>query len=294
MFALLHTASGPYEFSWELHPDVILFCIFLQAGYMFAVTQLRPVLSDAGRVRRRQMWFFSAGVLSIYLVSGTPIHDLSEQYWLSTHMFQHAVYSLVAAPLLLAGIPAWLWEAAFRRRGVLPVARIAFQPLVAFGVFNAVLVGTHLPPAVELALNVHAAHFVIHVIIVVSAMMMWWPVLSVVPQIPRLTAPLAMAYLFAQSILPAVVASFVTFADVAVYGFYADAPRILGVSAIEDQQIGAGIMKLMGTLILWSFMTVIFFQWYDRDQAESREPRLWDDVQEELDRLGLTNPKPRH
>lgn len=292
MFALLHAAQGPYEFHWDVHGDVILFCIFLQAGYLYAVTQLRPMVSDAGRVRRRQIMLFTAGVLSIYLVSGTPVHEISEQYLLSAHMFQHAVYSLVAAPLLLAGIPGWLWQAAFRRRAVFLAARYAFHPLVAFSAFNAVLVASHLPPVVDLALNQHWFHFGVHAVIVVTAIMMWWPVLSEVPELPRLTAPLAIAYLFLQSVLPAVVASFVTFANGAVYEFYGNAPRIWGLSAVEDQQIGGGIMKIMGTLILWSFMTIIFFRWYDRDQKQPEEAEMWEGVQQELRALGL-NPRER-
>ncbi|HXK34587.1 MAG TPA: cytochrome c oxidase assembly protein [Dehalococcoidia bacterium] len=287
MFALLHAADGPYQFHWDLHSDVVLLCIFLQAGYLYAVTQLRPVVSDAGRVRRRQMLLFTAGVLSIYLVSGTPVHEISEQYLLSMHMFQHGVYTLIAAPLLLAGIPGWLWQAVFRWRPAFIVARYAFHPLIAFGVFNAVLVASHLPPVVDLALNEHWFHFAVHATIVVTAMMMWWPILSNVPELPRLTAPLAVAYLFLQSIVPAVVASFVTFAHSAVYEFYGNAPRIWGISPVEDQQIGGGVMKLMGTLILWGFMTVIFFQWYDREQKRPQKDEMWEGVEQELQALGL-------
>jgi putative membrane protein len=236
------------------------------------------------------MAFFMSGVLAIYLVAGTPVHDLSERYLLSVHMFQHAVFALVAAPLLLAGIPAWMWQAVLRQPRVMPVARRLTHPLVAFGLVNAVLVISHLPGVVDFALNNHWFHLVVHVAIVGSALLMWWPVLSPVPELPRLSAPLQMAYLFLQSLLPTVIASFVTFADGAVYPFYEAAPRTWGLTAVEDQQLGGGIMKVMGSLILWSFIAVAFFQWYAREQRESQEPH-WRDVEEELDRLGLT-PSP--
>jgi putative membrane protein len=285
---LLHAASGPYQFHWNVHPDVVLLCIFVEAGYLYAVTQLRGLASDAGRVRRGQVLMFSAGVLAIYLVAGTPVHDISEQYLLSMHMVQHTVFTLVAAPLLVAGVPVWLWQAILRPRGVLPVARVLVHPVVAFTVFNAIMVLTHLPVVVNYALYHHWFHFLVHAALVGTAMMMWWPVLSTVPELPHMSAPLQMSYLFLQSIVPTVIAAFVTFADSPVYEFYEKAPRMWGLSAESDQQLGGGLMKLIGSLILWGLIAVVFFQWYAREQSESQEPR-WDDVEEELSQLGLTS-----
>ena len=117
--------------------------------------------------------------------------------------------------------------------------------------------------------------------------MMWWPILSAVPELPRLSYPLQMAYLFLQSLLPAVLASFITFSDGVVYRFYGEAPRIWGLSPVDDQQIAGGLMKLVGSLILWGFIAVAFFRWYQREEREARDPR-WPEVEAELDRLGLS------
>jgi putative membrane protein len=115
---------------------------------------------------------------------------------------------------------------------------------------------------------------------------MWWPVLSPISELPRLNPPLQMAYLFMQSLLPAVMASFITFSDTVVYSYYEDAPRIWGMSALADQQVAGGAMKLLGTLILWSYMTVVFFRWYSQEEAEEKEPR-WNEVEAELEQMGL-------
>lgn len=285
---LLHIATGPYQFHWNLHPDVILLCIFVEISYLYAVTQLRNALSDAGRVRRSQVLMFSAGVLAIYLVAGTPVHEISEQYLLSAHMVQHTVFTVVAAPLLLAGIPAWVWQALLRPPGIMPVARKLVHPVVAFTLFNAVTVLTHLPATVDYSLNHHWFHFTVHAVLVVSAMIMWWPILSNVPELPGISAPLQMAYLFLQSIVPTVIAAFVSFADSAVYSFYASAPRMWSLTAVEDQQLAGGLMKLMGSLIYWGLIAAVFFKWYAREQADDREPH-WDDVEEELAQIGLTS-----
>ncbi len=280
-----------YEWlDWHLHADVLLLCTVLLCGYFYAISELRPRISDAGRVRRSQVTYYCLGVLAIYIAAGSPIHDISEQYLLSVHMFQHLLFTLVAPPLLLAGTPAWLWQALLRRPGVMPVARLLVNPLVAFGVFNFLILITHLPEVVDYALYHHWFHFGVHAALVVSALMMWWPVMSNVPELPRLSYPLQMAYLFVQSLLPAVIGSFITFSESAVYPFYGSTPRIWGLDPVQDQQIGALVMKLVGSLILWAFIGVAFFKWYAREESESRAPS-WHEVEEELEELGLTSPR---
>jgi putative membrane protein len=284
---LLHTANGPYQFHWSVHPDVVLLCIVLEVGYLYTVTQLRDLVSDAGRVRHSQVALFSSGVLALYIAAGTPIHDISEQYLLSFHMLQHSLFTLAVAPLLLAGIPAWVWQTLLRQRGILPVGKMLTHPIVAFSLFNGTLLITHMPFAVDYALYHHWFHFLVHALLVATAMLMWWPVLSVVPELPRLSAPMQMAYLFVQSILPSVIAAFITFAEGAVYPFYERAPRMWNLSAQTDQQIAGGIMKLLGSLVLWGFIAVVFFRWYNLEQAADQEPR-WNEVEEELHEMGLT------
>lgn len=290
MLPILHAASGPYQFQWSFHAETVLLCLVVEVAYLYAVTELRELVSDAGRVRRRQVAYFTLGVAMVYAVAGTPVHDLSEQYLLSFHMFQHAVFVLVAAPLLLAGIPVWMWQALLRVRGMMPLARVLTHPLVAFSIFNALLLLTHLPFAVNASLNHHSLHFFVHAALLVSAMIMWWPVLSEVPELPHISAPLQMAYLFLQSLLPSVLSAFITFADGTVYTFYQRAPRTWGLSPESDQQIGGGLMKLMGSVILWSFIGFVFFRWYAREEAETKEPK-WDEVHEELEQMGLTRPR---
>jgi putative membrane protein len=249
-------------------------------------------VSDAGRVKRSQVTLFCLGVFSLFLAGGTPIHDLGEEYLLSVHMFQHLLFTMIAAPLLLAGIPAWFYDWLLRDGRVLTVARVLTKPVLAFSLFNVLLVLTHLPPVVDLALQVGAVHFAIHVLLLGSAMLMWWPVLSPIETLPKLSYPGQIAYLFLQSLLPSVIASFVTFADTPVYDFYEQAPRIIDISPLSDQQIAGGLMKLLGSIILWTFIGVAFFKWYEREQAEDQDPK-WSAVERELDELGLNRRYPR-
>ena len=78
---------------------------------------LRESCRTPGACGEARWLLYCSGVLSLYLVAGTPVHDISEQYLLTAHMFQHTVFVMVSAPLLLAGMPAWLWQAILRQPG---------------------------------------------------------------------------------------------------------------------------------------------------------------------------------
>ncbi len=278
-------ATAEFTWRWSLHPDVLVLCAALLGTYWYAAT-IRPHISDARRVRGGQAAAYVLGVGVIYLSSGWPLHELSEGYLVSAHMMQHVLLTMAAPPLLLAGIPAWMWQAVLRLPGALRAGRLLTHPLVAFSAFNAAMLLLHLPSAVELQVKSEWFHLLAHTALTGSALLMWWPVLSTVPELPRLSPPLQMGYLFVQSIVPAVLAAVMTFSSSPIYGVYANSPRVWGISPLEDQQIGAGIMKLLGSLIMWSFIAFAFFKWYAREEAEARGPR-WTEVEEELHQMRL-------
>src|SRR3989442_9975136 len=140
---LFDNIGGVEWLDWHLHPDVVLLCVTLLGAYFYAINVLRPRLSDAGRVKHSQIALYLCGVLVIFIATGTPIHDLSEQYLLSVHMVQHLLLTLVAPPLLIAGVPAWLL------RGVLggprgpSVEGVVVSSLGPVGVFNLRFAGSH-------------------------------------------------------------------------------------------------------------------------------------------------------
>jgi putative membrane protein len=270
-----------------VHLDVIFLCVGMLVAYWYAIKIWGPRIPYSAPVRRSQAILYCTGVLVVYIAGGTPIHELGENYLLSVHMVQHLLFTLVAPPLLLAGVPTWLWEALLVRKNVLPVARVALHPLVAIFLVNFILVVTHLPETVDYALTHHWVHFVVHVLLVASAMMMWWCVITNVPRLPRLSYPYQMAYLFVQSLIPSVIAAFILFSRNAAYSFYGTAPRIWGLDPVEDQQWAAFVMKIVGSLILWGFIGVAFFKWYEMHEKEERGI-AWPEVEEELKEMGLS------
>ncbi len=254
--------------TFHLHPDVMLLLGGVWAAYLVAARRRigdgpSPV-GDAGRRRVS----FSVGMLVLLVGSTWPVHDLAEERLYAAHMVQHMLYTLVAPPLLIAGVPPWMWRRFLRVGPLGAVFRSLVRPLVALVLFNAVLLFTHWPAIVEASVRSEPLHLLLHVLIVGSGVVMWWPVMSPLPESPALSPPGQMLYLFLQSLAPTIPASFLTFGTAPLYPVYAGFPRIWGIDVLDDQLIAGLLMKLGGGAILWGFIVAIWFRWYARDERE--------------------------
>jgi putative membrane protein len=273
---------------WHPHYDVWALVLLLAAGYVAALLRWGPQHVSPGErpATRGQVASFLLGVATLWVAADWPVHELAEERLLSVHMVQHLLMSLVAPALLLGGTPGWLLRSLLRPRWLLAVVRQLARPVPALLIFNAWIAISHWPALVELSLRSEAVHFGVHAVLVGTALLMWMPVLSPIVEIPRLRYPGQMLYLFAQSIVPTVPASFLTFADSPLYPFYGLAGQLFGIDAVTDQRIAGLIMKLLGGLILWGFIAVLFFRWHRDEELAGADQPVWQDVEAELHRAG--------
>jgi putative membrane protein len=285
---LAHAGSSPW--AWHAHPDVWAMVLTLGIGYWLALIRLGPSQVGPGErvATRRHVVCFALGLLALWAHSDYPVHDLGEGYLFSVHMFQHIGFTLISAPLLLLGLPVWLVRWLVRPRAVWAVVTKLARPLPAALVFNLVIVLSHWPLVVETTLRYHAVHLAAHTVLFASALLMWFPVLNRAPELPTMSYPARMVYLFLQSVIPTVPASFLTFGHTVMYRFYAEAPRALSFSALDDQQLAGALMKVYAGALLWLAIGALFFRWYAGEQRD-RVPDVltWDDVEREL---GATRP----
>jgi putative membrane protein len=221
------------------------------------------------------------------LGSDWPIHDLAEGYMYSVHMVQHLLFTMVVAPLVLLGTPGWLARWLLRPRWLFGSVRWMSRFVPALVLFNVVVVLVHWPAMVDLTLRSGLAHFVAHVILVVSAFLIWMPIVSPLPEIPRLQPPLRMAFLFLQSVVPTIPASFLTFGTSPLYRRYESLPKLWGISALDDQLIAGLIMKIGAGLVLWALIAVIFFRWAAAEERRNRPGPGLRDLDRELTEMGL-------
>jgi putative membrane protein len=284
-------AASPW--AWHAHPSVWAVIGLVIGAYAAAIRIVGARLGE--RATRRQIATFYTGVALMWIAADWPVHDLAERYLFSVHMVQHITFTLVVPPLLLVGTPAWLMRWLLQSPTAAAFVRKAARPLPAAITYNAVFVFTHWPPIVDAALHSEPVHFLAHCLIFFTALLMWFPVMNRNPEFPTLSPPARMVYLFLQSVIPTVPASFLTFADGVIYKYYATVPHPFHLSAVADQQLAGALMKVLGGTILWGVIVVMFFRWYADEHKSNLPPRrdpdvlTWDDVARELER---TPPAP--
>lgn len=270
------------------HFDVIGLVAALVALYVYTLRTLGPRLAARRGepvYERKHLIRFGVAIALVFAFSYWPIHDWAEDYLFSVHMTQHTVFSLIAPPILLLSMPAWMLDFFTSAPWLRKVLRQVCRPIAAALLFNGVTALSHWPKWVDLSLTSELFHFTAHAILWGVSTAMWLPVVNPgVEGLPSLSRMAKMPYLFLQSIVPTIPASFLAFADGLLYDRYALAPRITSMSAIEDQQFAGGIMKVGGTIIIWGVIVVIFFRWYAESERSGRDTLTWSDVEQEFAR----------
>lgn len=216
------------------------------------------------------------GVLALFVVSEWPIGQLGAGYLATVGIARYVVYTFVAAPLLLAGLPTWLVDRwlPFGSRRERVVSLLTRWP-VALLVFNAVLFGTHMPVVVDSLKTTQLGSFGVDVLHLSAALVWWWPAIRREPARNAIQEPIRAFYLFASSVLMFVPAAFLTFSPLPLYGLYELAPPLwLGFDAVADQQAAGIVMNVIGGFVLWGIIAALFLRWgreqHDADTAVRR------------------------
>ncbi|HVF39969.1 MAG TPA: cytochrome c oxidase assembly protein, partial [Gemmatimonadaceae bacterium] len=213
-----------------------------------------------------RVFCFLSALIVIFVSLNGPIHDLSDVYLFSGHMVQHLLLTLAMPPLLIGGVPGWMIRPLLANEVISAIARRMTRPIVCYAVFNLVIAMWHLPVLYNAAMSSHGVHIFEHLMFMTAAVMMWWPLTSQLPELPRLAYPGQMLYCFLMSIPMSVVAVYIVMADRVLYPAYSSAPRLWGLSPMDDQMLGGLIMWIPGGLIFTIIMTVVFFKWAARGE----------------------------
>jgi len=223
-----------------------------------------PKSSPALHARSRsQPWLFGLSMVTLVAALLSPLDYISDQYLFSAHMVQHLLLATVWPPLLLLALPERLAVSAFK----LPLAGAALRrlthPVVAFVIFNADISIWHLPPWYDLTLTNEGVHILEHLTFMAAGILVWWPVLSP-SRAQRLSYPGQLLYLFANLFPTMGLGIFFSFFQHPLYAPYVAAPRLWGMSALTDQQLGGLVMWMPGNIPYAAAMAFILVDWLDK------------------------------
>jgi len=246
---------------YQLHLEVWLLIAFLVGSYIYVVRVLGPRAVPAGEpiITRRQLVCFITGILIMFLSTDWPMHDIAEEYLYSVHMFQHMSLTYFMPPLVVLATPEWFVRVLVGNGRAYRALRFFTFPVRAGLLFNLGVVISHIPGVVNASVSNGPLHYFVHVLLVLTSILMWMPVCGPLKELQMAPMP-KMIYLFLNSVVATIPAGWLTFAEGVVYKHYNIPTRVWGVSVSNDQQIAGAIMKLGGSIFLWTIIVAMFFR----------------------------------
>jgi putative membrane protein len=292
---------------WPVPPIVLLVCLAVEIlyfrGWFVFVKEERARETDRTRTalpqsdsesgtiawdswQLRSVYFFVA--ILIALIGDSHLVELFSHRLFWVHMVQHLFLLVVIAPLLVASaplLPMWYGLPEWARRLLGALARSkATKPLYYAGhwlrhpaVSSLLLMAGmwvwHWPTLYDLALTNEAIHdWCEHLTFIAVSVLFWSQVIPSPPLVPRagyIGRLACLGFAIVQNVLLAIL---LAFSQVALYAPYAHLVTAPGsFTALQDQQLGAGIMWTFGDVPFLIAVGAIIFQWLathpDSDQT---------------------------
>jgi cytochrome c oxidase assembly factor CtaG len=234
---------------------VLLSAIVYTRGW-FAIRKTRPAQFSPLRLAS-----FLSGLAVLWLAIGSPMDGFADAL-LSAHMVEHLLLMSFVPPLLLLGNPqvpmlrglpriltVHLLGPLFRIKTLRSLGRFLTRPIVAWLAMNLIFLGWHVPSAYDFALENEHWHDFEHICFLGSSILFWWPLIRPWPTSARYPGWIMLPYLVGADIVNTALSAFLAFCDRPVYTYYLREPNPFGISPVADQEAGAVIMWVLGSLV---------------------------------------------
>jgi putative membrane protein len=272
--------------NWPIEPPLTAIVL---AGILYRLgLQRRPPSRRDAELRWRAAAFYG-GLLALFAALDSPIAAYDNRLF-SVHMTQHVLLMMVAPPLIVLGRP-WLpiWQPLpldFRRSAAKQLARAAWaaplrgagrfvtRPLATWLLMTGTLVVWHLPALYDETVRNAGVHDLEHALFFTTALMFWAQLIDSPPFHARLDHLRRAAYATAALAVGWILAIVLALAPSPLYSAYdrlTDRPG--GLSALADQQLGAGVLWVPGSIALLVAICVNFYLWLD-PEAGRRSRRV--------------------
>ncbi|WP_328587708.1 cytochrome c oxidase assembly factor CtaG [Alteribacter lacisalsi] len=286
-------ASFPARTIWT--PELIVMLILFSALYFWVTGPLRHKFEDSEPVPVRRKVYFHLGLFAFYLGFGGPLYVLGHMM-LSMHMLSMAIAFLIAPPLLLLGLPSWVFTPLAKLKPVRKIFLVLGMPILGLLLFNAMFSIYHMPFMFDRLLTNEGAHNIYQLGMFFAAGLMWWHLLPRIQTRYELSELKKIGYMFGNGVLITPACALIIFAGEPLYATYtdpatwamaiayclpagADIPYELfsgstalpPLSPVHDQQLGGAIMKIVQELVYGVAIGYIFKQWMNRDKSDNKK-----------------------
>lgn len=292
-----------------------LFMAFIMAVivlYAFVVGPWRQKFEGGEAVSwLRQSSFILAAIL-MYFTQGGPLSLLGHLMF-TFHMTNMAISYMLVPPLLLYGIPGWLWRAMFSSKFWRPF-RILMNPIVSLGLFVLVFSFYHMPDNHDWIMTHFTVHTLFYIVLFISSVAMWWHVFLPVEEWRRISPLMTLLYIFLGGLLLTPACAMIIFAEDPMFAVYND-PQVwikaMGycvsgdpvamlskfeggpaffnlMSGHDDQQLGGIVMKLVQEFVNAFALYVVFMKWYRKERKHEDETPIPEYVLQQR-RSGMNN-----
>ncbi|MBP2001652.1 putative membrane protein [Paenibacillus shirakamiensis] len=275
-------------------PVFMSFMLLIIAGYFILIGPLADKREDAEPTSVGRKMAFVAGMFILYLAQGGPISLLGHLMF-SFHMLSMALSYLIAPPLLMFGIPPWVWRILLR---VNPFKKLSFlaHPIVAAVIFNGLFSVYHLPSVHDYVMLHFGVHRLYYAVLFVASGLMWWTLVNPLPEHTEIKGLKKMGFIFINMVLLTPACGLIIFAPTGLYATYNDpnvwakamgycvsgnpsallttfgGPKYFAfLDTHVDQQIGGILMKFIQEIIFASMLAYVFYRWYKQENRESEE-----------------------
>jgi len=244
--------------SWRFDPRLI--GLLVAAAWLYIRGWRRLHQQSPHRYTRERLAAYLGGLAALFVALASPL-DAFGNLLLEAHMVQHMLLIVIAPPLILLGQPIlpilrglprrvlkeglgpFLTWRALRRAG-----RRLTHPIACWLAMTAAIVFWHVPRWFDLGLTSPAWHGVEHACFFYAALLFWWPVIQVWPSHAQWPRWMMIPYLVLADFVNTALSAWLVFSTHVVYRTYQLAPRLGGLSAMDDQSTAGAIMWVPGSI----------------------------------------------
>lgn len=258
------------DVGWRLDATVLLPLALYAGVYLWRFRAARREAGGRG-AGPAQLLAFTAAIAVLVAAVASPLDALGERYLFSAHMAQHILLGDIAPLLVLLALSRVMMRPATRRlvRLERALGRLA-HPATGLCLWLGLIYVWHIPALYDAALRNPALHALEHASFLTAGLALWWPLIQPVPMRHRLTGLGSLAYIGLAKAGLAALGLYLVWSSTVAYPFYESVPRIWGLSAIEDQNVGGALMMVEQSLVLVVTFFVLFVRMLSQSEEEER------------------------